>query len=314
MKISGFSFVRNGTKLYYPVRESIESILPICDEVVVAIGNCDEDDNSREEILSIGSDKIKIIDTVWDEKYMMRGAIHAIQTDIAMKSCTGDWLFYVQADEVVHEKDLPIIKQRCEQLLDNKEVEGLLFDYYHFWGDYERYHNSHGWYPNEIRIVRNLPQIHSWESAQSFRFFDYYDRPHQREGTRKLKVARANAHIYHYGWVRPPDLMQKKTKYITTNHKGSERAAQMFAELPKEIDYGPMDKLALFKGTHPAVMAERIKAMDWKDKLQKTGKPNKDRKPHKHELFKYKAVTFLENYLLFGKKLFNFKNYELLKY
>jgi len=314
MKISGFSFVRNGTKLYYPLRESLESMLPICEEIVIAVGNCDEDDTSRDEIMSIGSDKIRIIDTVWDEKYMQRGAIHAIQTDIAMKECKGDWLFYLQADEVVHEKDLPIIKQRCEQLLDNKEVEGLLFDYYHFWGDYEHYHKSHGWYPYEIRIVRNLPEIHSWESAQSFRFFDFYERPHQREGTRKLKVAKANAHIYHYGWVRPPDLMQKKSKYITTNHKGLERATEMFAKQPKDIDYGPLDKIAIFKETHPMVMDDKIKSMDWKDKLQKSGKPDKNRKPHKHEFFKYKAVTFLENNILFGKQLFNFKNYELLKY
>jgi hypothetical protein len=313
MKISGFSFVRNGSKLYYPVKESIKSILPICDEFVVAVGKGDDDDTTRQEIESIGSDKIKIIDTVWDEKYMQRGAIHALETDVAMKHCSGDWLFYLQADEVVHEKDLPAIKSRCEQLLDNKEVEGLLFKYYHFWGDYEHYHNSHGWYPYEIRIVRNHPNIHSYESAQSFRYFDYYEKPHQREGTRKLNVASLTAHIYHYGWVRPPHLMQNKSRAIDSNHKGVEKANKIYSLLPNEFDYGPLNRVAKFKGTHPKVMENMISKLNWKEKLQYEGKPDELRKPHKHERLKYRLTTLLEKVLFGGKQIWTFKNYNLIK-
>ncbi|NOZ61993.1 MAG: hypothetical protein GXO74_09965, partial [Calditrichaeota bacterium] len=208
MKISGFSFVRNGDKLYYPVVESIRSILPIVDEFVIAVGKGDPDDETREKIAAIGDPKIRIIDTVWEEKYFKKGVINAMQTNIAKEACSGDWLFYLQADEVVHEKYLPIIQKRCEELLPNEEVEGLLFRYKHFWGDYEHYHAGHGWYPFEIRIIRNRPDIYSWQSAQSFRRFDYYDNPRQPEGHHKLKVALVDAEIYHYGWVRPPHLMQ----------------------------------------------------------------------------------------------------------
>jgi len=313
MKISGFSFVRNGSKLYYPVKESIQSMLPLCDEIVVAVGKGDPDDTSREDILSIGSDKIRIIDTEWDPRYMVRGAIHAIQTDIAKAACTGDWLLYLQADEVIHEKDIPEIRRRCEELLDKPEVEGLLFDYYHFWGDYDHYHNSHGWYKHEIRIIRNLPEIHSWQSAQSFRYFYYYEHPYQKEGTRKLRVAKVNAHIYHYGWVRPPHLMQNKNKYLDINHKGKEKVEELYKNKPLEFDYGPLQKLALFKGTHPLVMQERIKQIYWKDKLQYSGKPNPNRPLHKHERFKYRFLTFIENNFLGGRQLSSFKNYQLLK-
>ncbi len=313
MKISGFSFLRNGSKLYYPVKESIESMLSLCDEVYVAIGKGDDDDTSKSDILSIGSDKIKIIDTVWDEKYMKRGAIHSIQTDIAMKACSGDWLLYLQADEVLHEDDLPKIRKRCEDLLNDDRVEGLLFDYYHFWGDYNHYHRSHGWYQNEIRIVRNLPKIHSYQSAQSFRYFDYYEHPRQPEGTRKLRVAKVDAHIYHYGWVRPPQLMQSKSKAIDSNHKGIEKANEIYSKRPKEFDYGPLNKIATFQGSHPAVMSGMIAKMNWKDKLQYSGKPSKDRLPHKHERFKYRAVSFIENNFFAGRQISSFKNYELLK-
>ncbi|MCF7886004.1 MAG: hypothetical protein K9M80_05885, partial [Candidatus Marinimicrobia bacterium] len=169
MKISGFSMVRNGVKLYYPVVEMIKSILPLVDEFVIAIGEGDEDDTTRNDIIGIGSEKIKIIDTVWDLEKYPNGTEHAHQTDIAKEACTGDWLFYLQADEVVHEKYLPMIKERCEELVEDQEVEGLLFKYRHFWGDYQHYQISHGWYPHEIRIIRNDPDIHSWKSAQSFR-------------------------------------------------------------------------------------------------------------------------------------------------
>ncbi|HRQ51960.1 MAG TPA: glycosyltransferase family 2 protein, partial [Agriterribacter sp.] len=223
MTISGFTIVRNATKLYYPVKASIQSILPLVDEFIVAIGDCDEDDHTLEEIQSIGSDKIRIIHTVWDMEKYPGGTAYACQTDIAKNQCKGDWLFYLQSDEVIHEKYLPAIKERCEALLNDSEVEGLLFNYKHFWGDYNHYIESHGWYAKEIRIIRNLPYIHSWGDAQSFRRIPDFDgvNYYQKKGAYKLKVAHAGAAVYHYGWVRPPRYMQNKQKVYVSNYKGA---------------------------------------------------------------------------------------------
>lgn len=312
MKISGFSFVRNGVKLYYPVVESIKSILSVCDEFVIAVGKGDNDDRTRDQIAAIGDPKVKIIDTVWDEKYFKKGVINAMQTDIAQQACSGDWLFYLQADEVVHEKYLPTIRKRCEKLYDIPEVEGLLFRYKHFWGDYNHFHGGHGWYPNEIRIIRNLPDVHSWQSAQSFRHFNPYENPRQENGTSKLRVARVDAEIYHYGWVRPPHLMQNKRKALDSVHWGSHKAEEYYNKAPKYFDYGPLDRLEVFKETHPAVMTERVARLDWQDKLQLNGKPNKYRLPHKHELLKTRAISFIEKNILRGKQLGGFRNYILL--
>src|SRR3972149_5841908 len=132
MKISGFSMAKNAAKLYYPVKESVMSVLPLVDEFVFALGDCDKDDTTREQLESIRSEKLKIIDTVWDIEKYPRGMEHAHQTDVAKEQCRGDWLFYLQADEVVHENDLPIIKSLCEKFLSDAEVEGLLFKYMHF--------------------------------------------------------------------------------------------------------------------------------------------------------------------------------------
>lgn len=314
MLISGFSFVRNGVKLYYPVEESIRSILPIVEEFVIAVGKGDPDDETREVIAGIGDPKIRIIDTVWDERFFEKGAINAIQTDIAKTACSGSWLFYLQADEVVHEKDLALIRRRCEVLLDNERVEGFLFRYLHFWGDYEHVHRGHGWYPREVRIIRNRADIHSFESAQSFRVFDTYTHPRQQGGTRKLRVAAADAEIYHYGWVRPPRLMQTKKRAFHTIHWGPGRAKRVYDQAPAVFDYGPLNRLPVFRDKHPLVMEKRIAAMDWKAELQYQGRPDPAREKHKHEKFKYRFLTLLERCLTGGREIGGFKNYDLLKH
>jgi len=317
MKISGFTMGKNALKLYYPMRQSIESILPIVDEFVVALGDCDPDDTTREEIEAIGSDKIRIIDTVWDIEKYPRGMEHAHQTDIAKNHCTGDWLFYLQSDEVVHEKDLQKIRERCARLLGDREVEGLLFRYLHFWGDYEHLQDSHCWYRKEIRIIRNDPDIHSWESAQSFRRIPAFDGLNYRkqEGTSKLRVAGVDAEIFHYGWVRPPAVMQDKIKVFSMNHKGREKIEQLIAahKYDRVFDYGNLGRLTRFKDSHPEVMRDWISGFDWKHQLRFTG-PARTLNPvrSKHDRLRYRIISWIEKHLLFGKRLGEFRNYILL--
>jgi len=309
---------KNAHKLYYPMRHSIESILPIVDEFVVVLGNSDEDDLTKQEVEAIGDSKIRIIETVWDIEKYPRGMEHAHQTDLARQECTGDWLFYLQSDEVVHEKDLETIRNRCRELLEEPEVEGLLFKYLHFWGDYDHIQDSHCWYRNEIRIIRNDPEIHSWESAQSFRRIPQFDGVNyrQQEGTYKLKVARVNAEIYHYGWVRPPSVMQEKIKAFSINHKGVKKVAEQVAlhRYDAIYDYGNLSGLTRFQGTHPAVMNPWIAKFNWREQLRFKG-PARSLNPlkSKHDKPRYRLVSWIEKHLLGGRRLGEFKNYILVR-
>jgi len=318
MKISGFTMGKNALKLYYPMRQSVESILPLVDEFIVALGDSDQDDTTRTEIEAIDSDKIRIIDTVWDIEKYPRGMEHAHQTDIARQHCSGDWLFYLQSDEVVHEKDLNVIRERCIELVNDKEVEGLLFRYRHFWGDYEHVQDSHCWYRNEIRIIRNLPDIHSWESAQSFRRIPGFNglNYRQQEGTYKLKVAHVNAEIFHYGWVRPPAVMQSKIKAFSINHRGRKKVEEQAAahQFDRIFDYGNLSALTIFEGTHPAVMKDWIAHYDWKDQLRFAGS-SRSLNPmrSKHDRLKYRIISWIEKHLLAKRRLGEFRNYKLLK-
>ena len=317
MKISGFSMGKNTGKLYYPLKQAILSILPIVDEFIVAMGDSDTDDHSREEILSVQSDKIKIIDTIWDIEKYPRGTEHAHQTDIAKSQCKGDWLFYLQSDEVVHEKDLQLIQQKCEQYLDDPRVEGFLFKYLHFWGDYKHIQNSHTWYRKEIRIIRNDPDIHSWESAQSFRRIPDFNGMdfRQQENTFKLKIVELDAHIYHYGWVRPPDFMASKIKTFSISHHGRNKVTQMIRnnQFNDFYDYGPLNRVPVFEGTHPSVMKEWMAKFNWQDQLRYSGRISTNRPRSKHNRLKYRIISFIEKHLLFGMRLGEFKNYIRLK-
>ena len=250
MIVSGFTFIKNAVKYDYPFVESVKSILPLCDEFIIVHG--DSEDNTYELINSIDSSKIKIINTVWDANLKKGGLILSQQTNIALEHASGDWCFYIQADEVVHEKYHPEIKKKMEKYIEDKRVEGLLFKYLHFYGSYNYVASSRQWYRNEIRIVRNNIGVRSFKDAQGFIIND-----------RKLNVKPIEAYIYHYGWVRPPEKMQKKVKYFHSLWH-DEHWIEKNVPDKEEYDFSGMDSLNTFTDTHPAVMKNRIEKTNLK--------------------------------------------------
>lgn len=290
MKVTGFSFIRNAVQYQYPVRESILSILPVVDEYIIAVGQ--SSDATREMIASIPSDKIKIIDTVWDENLRTGGIVLADETNKAFQAIAADtdWAFYLQGDECLHEKDYPAIRAAMEKYLDDKRVEGLLFRYLHFYGKYDYIGTGRRWYRKEIRIIRNNKHIISWKDAQGFRFND----------ARKLKVKEIDASIYHYGWVKPPEVSHKKGLVFHAIHDPA--FVPTAEDATKKFDYyRNIDRLDLFTGTHPAVMQERVKQVDWEFTWD-TGKT-----AFANMKFKHRLSHVIEN--LTGYRPGEYKNY-----
>jgi len=205
MKVSGYTFIRNGTLLGYPFIESIQSLLPLCDEFIVAVGKSEDD--TLERIKNIPSDKVKIIETQWNEKMQDRGFVYAQQKMIAQYACTGDWAFYLEGDEVLHEQDTETIRASMQKHLNNPEIEALVFDYKHFYGSPDWLAISPGWYRRAPRIIRNT--IRSW--APDGLYFVIMDK--NKHG-RYPKAALVNAPIYHYGHVRSISAMQEKNQRV----------------------------------------------------------------------------------------------------
>jgi hypothetical protein len=300
MKISGFTMVRNAGKYYFPIKESIQSVLPIVDEFIVALGNNDPDDNTRALIESINSEKIKIIDRTWSEKDFIDGKIFADETTFALNNCSGDWCIYLQADEVIHEEDLPLIKKACTENLSKKNIDGFLFNYYHFFGDYDHYLPFHGWYKNEIRIIRNIKGIYSYKDAQSFR----------KGENQKLNILPIDADIYHYGWVRPPEIMQSKKKEQDSMHHGKEKTQNEYQTKPDHFDYGALGKIPVFNKSHPRVMDDFRNKIYWTGELNYSKKSVLERDKMKHEKFRYRLLTLLENVFNGGRDFLGYSNWE----
>ncbi|NMM50309.1 glycosyltransferase family protein [Marinigracilibium pacificum] len=289
MKVSGFTFIKNAVKYDYPIEEAIRSILPLCDEVVVAVGDCE--DETRKLIENIDP-KIRIVDTVWDPDLTAGGKVLAEETNKAFKEISPDtdWCFYIQGDEILHEKYIPAVREAMLKWKDNPKVDGLLFNYLHFYASYDYIGTSSNWYRREIRIIKNDSSIYSYRDAQGFR----------KNDNEKLRVKLIDAYIYHYGWVKDPKKMLAKIENFVKLYKGKEASEKRIVN--EGFDYSTIDALAKFEGTHPKVMESRINRKNWK---------------FEHDL-SYSRLSFKEKIKRFVRKttgyhLWEYRNYKLLK-
>lgn len=291
MKIAGFSFVRNAIKFDYPIVEAITSILPLCDEFVVVVGNSDDDTLGLIE--RIDSDKIRIVQSIWDDSLREGGRVLAVETDKALAAISPDvdWAFYIQGDEVMHEQYLPVVRQAMQNHLNNPAVEGLLFNYLHFYGSYDYVGDSRKWYRREIRVVRNTGQVVSHRDAQGFR----------KRDNKKLNVKLIDASIYHYGWVKPVETMRKKVGYF---YRFWSTDAQMDAAKEEAEGFAFENyehTLARFRGTHPAVMRDRVARQNWPFEFDTN---------RKSRSLKVRLLAVVER--LTGWRVGEYRNYKLL--
>lgn len=296
MKISGFTIIRNGIKLDYPFIEAIKSGLPICDEFIVVVGQSDDD--TREAVEAIGDPKIKIIDTVWDEKLRVGGKILAQQTNIGIDAITGDWGLYLQADEVLHQDELDEIVEAAQKHKDAPNVDGLLFPYRHFWG-YQHVVTSRTAYRREIRMIKNNKSIRSYRDAQGFRKYpshSAYDEGHK--GTKLRVKLLEGSYIYAYTHVREPEKELEKQKHVAQYWHDDDEVKRRFQN-QNQWDYSKIDVVEPFPlEHHPAVMQERAGNADWSFQYKKA-----------HFTFKGRLLHWIEKFT--GWRVGEYRNYKL---
>ncbi len=320
MKVSGFTLVRNGTQFDYPYMESLKSLLPLVDELVVNVGIGDDDTLARVQKLANedGAGKIKIFESKWpldDPEKKRGGLILSEQTNLALDRCTGDWCIYLQADEVLHEEDYPKIRQALQTYSSDSQVDGLLFDYVHFYGSFDVIQQTRSAYRREVRIIKKSSGARSIGDAQSFR----------KVGHEKLQVAHCGAKIYHYGWVRPPEVMKEKTFFMDSLYhsaNGSETndtkigeaqaASNTSANPPKKTTatgdnyrYKKIWGLKPFRGTHPKIMQARISGKGWNWDLKSSPLEWKTKDAKKVVLDTLEKLT--------GYRFFEYRSYRLIK-
>jgi hypothetical protein len=255
----------------------------------MSVGNSEDD--TLDLIRSIPSEKMEIIESTWDDHTRKEGQVLSHETNKVFDRIQEeyDWAFYIQADEVLHEKYHLPIRTSMEKWLEHPQVEGLLFRYLHFFGSYDYNADSRTWYRNEIRIIRNDKKIRSYKDAQGFRV-----------DNRKLRVKPANAFMYHYGWVRPPEIMQQKHVSFNKLYHSDEWVDRKVNHT-KIFDYSSVESIRRFTDSHPSVMRERVKNMSWKVDLDEN---RKNLNAADRFLHWVEGKT--------GKRLFEYQNYKLI--
>jgi hypothetical protein len=290
MKIAGFTIIKNAVTNDFPILEAIKSILPVVDEMIVLIG--DSNDETIALIESIGDPKIKIHHSVWDKNLRKGGSVLAVETNKAFQLIDDSftWAFYIQGDEVVHEKYHSNILTACEKYAKDEAVQGLLFRYKHFFGTYDYVGDSRKWYAHETRIIRNNKAISAYKDAQGFRI-----------GRSKLPVAAIDASIYHYGWVKSPAQMRKKQKESAAFWNDDTKMSAINAS-PDYYDFSEFDSLEKFTDTHPNVMLDRIQRKNWVIDLDISKKKFS---------FKNRILYYFEKWT--GMRPFDFRNHQIIR-
>ncbi len=283
--ISGFTIVRNALKLDYPIVPAIRSILDICDEVVVNVGKSDDD--TRDLVASIGDARVRILDTVWD--FSRQSLVLSIETQRAMDACRGRWGVYIQADEVLHERGAPLLKQRIAEWDDDARVEGLLVRYRHFWGNFETLATTRRYYRREVRCVRLGRDVRSFQDAQGFRV---------GPELRRIRARETGAEMFHYGWARPVRAIGEKYEASKTIFPWSgERVAA--AQVRRTLGWMPL--LRRFTGTHPRAVQEWIAAR------AQAPMPALGPKRFRLGFVRYYLSDWIER--LTGARVFEYRNY-----
>ena len=293
MRIEGFTYVRNGFKMGYPFLPSINSVLPIVDQLFVVVG--DSEDGTREAIENLKNDKIVIVDSIWEEEKRVNGEIFKDQANLGLQKVTGDWAIHIQADEVLNEADGEKLINYIHEADELKEVDGLLFPFYHFWGDYQHIRKTRRTHAFEIRAFKNNRNVQSYRDSMGFRIF----KPESSEnnGT-KLKVLKTDIPIYHYAYTRHPKLMNKKANYFDRFWHSNEWLKNNTKEA--DFDYNEVDRLEPYEGSHPIYMGDVIKQKDWEFNYD----PSKSNMRFKDRIFN----GFEKQFKL---RLFEYKNYIL---
>ena len=286
MAVSGFTIVRNAIRLDFPVVESIKSILPLCDEVVVNVGA--SDDGTLDLIRSIDDPRVKILETVWD--FTRKETLLADETMRAMQACRGSWGICVQADEVLHERGVMILREAITESDGDSRVEALLVRYRHFFGDPFTEAVNRRWYRREVRVVRLDPalQIHPFRDAQGFRVGPEH---------RRIRARLTDAEMFHYGWAR--------MAFALRGRKAEDR--KLYAKVHEPGAAEPLLRwfpgLRPFTGDHPAV------ARDWVEAHRHDADRTVSAPSFEWKHLRYYASDLVER--VTGARVFEFRNYRL---
>ena len=257
--LAGFSYIYNGIDFDIPFIESIRSVIDVVDQFVLT--ECHSKDNTWELCLNLQKEypnKIKLLRRGW-VRHFTEISILANWTALHIDENIG-YKMQLQADEVVHEKDLDELKLLPEKM--NKENKtAAVWNYVHFLGG-----PSITFPFCYSELVRTVRRNGEWEViGDGVQFAKHRGVIPQNE------LLNTNIEIFHYGKMKNPYKGFKKEvdfqNLFTDIGFPDPKMKRMQDSFGEEFcDYiylfeGAIkeNKIKKFEGTHPKVMEEWLK-------------------------------------------------------
>lgn len=252
-KFSVYTIIKNAIVNAYPVIQSINSILPIADEVVVNLGDSTDSTKGLMHKAYDGIEKVKMLDSIWENRDQGVKFLTS-QSNLAQSKCKNEICIYLQSDECVHENDYEKILNTVKTLQERKDLLGAIVKFHHYDGDFVSLNMQS--YQEEVRIIKK-GQLLSIGDAQSFGIINQNNIIPIL--ARRDLLLETNITWHHFGWARPPKNMMDKLKSFDSYYHNDEWLKNTYKDEAikhpnGEYNYGSRDNHIINSGTLPAVM------------------------------------------------------------
>lgn len=257
MSLSCIMIIKNGIRNGYPFLESIRSIVDAADEFLISDGYSDD---GTYDYLCAAANKysnIKLYQDTWPASEF--GESIALVTNQLKARARCDWVYNIQADEVVHETILPKF-HRLTTTQTNKFASFAL-RFLHFVGDFHHIETNPG-YEYAVRLVPNAENVSAVSDGWTF------DGNVEPVGIIKYPP------LFHFGWVYSKNNLYKKKNHAENIFRGDEpcqKEYQFCHEIEKQIEEKPdafigwqrkllaYRKIRRYEGGYPKVAQHLLK-------------------------------------------------------
>jgi len=200
-KVSVCFVIRNGLLQGYPFWESLSSALPFADEIVISEGfSTDDTYKYIMKFAEMHGDKVRVFRDDWKRHKSGCGEVITKISNIAMSRCDAEWIYYLQADEVIHEENAPFVRNIATY--HSHEFNAVSFPFYHFIDSWKPLEKGRA-YDEAIRMVKNDKAISLIGDGWNF-------------GGAIQPICPAGLSpkpIYHLGWVFPENCDVKRIEH-----------------------------------------------------------------------------------------------------
>lgn len=246
--LAGILCVRNGFELDYNWEISGESLLGVCDELVLS--DCESSDGTRERMneWSARDSRITLHSYPWSNP-INTNEWWVDWLNTARQHAKSDAVMFLDADEVLHEDSYETVRRAADNGLAG------FCHRYNFWRDAQHLIPEGKCCGHEV--LRIGPK-NNWFPS------DYPD-PHGRDADIIAKAQHLDIRIFHYGFLRKREAFFKKAREVQRIWAGTFdprlEAAEKFegnwSEMPGVT--GWENQLVDFTGTHPKIAHQWLK-------------------------------------------------------